>query len=82
MNRNGTGSRRPSAQPPTGPRYPDVVVKLTGANGNALNVVGMTRRALDRHGVSDDVVESYVRQALSGNYDKVLSTTLEWVTVC
>ena len=74
--------RRPSAQPPTGPRFPDVVVKLTGANGNALNIVGMTRRALDRHGVSDDVVESYVRQALSGNYDKVLSTTLEWVTVC
>ena len=75
-------NRRPSAQPPTGPRYPEVVVKLTGANGNALNVVGITRRALDRHGVSDDVVESYVRQALSGNYDKVLSTTLEWVTVC
>ena len=74
--------RRPSAEPPTGPRFPDVVVKLTGANGNALNIVGMTRRALDRHGVSDDVVESYVRQALSGNYDKVLSTTLEWVTVC
>ena len=81
MNRNGTGSRRPSTEPPTGPRYPDVVVKLTGANGNALNVVGMTRRALDRHGVSDDVVESYVRDALAGDYDRVLATTLAWVKV-
>ena len=74
--------RRPSAQPPTGPRYPEVVVKLTGSNGNALNVVGMTRRALERHDVADDVIESYIRSALSGNYGKVLSTTLEWVTVC
>ena len=73
--------RRPSAEPPTGPRYPEVVVKLTGSSGNALSVVGLVRRALDRHGVPDDVVESYVRRALSGNYDRVLSTTLDWVTV-
>lgn len=69
------------AAPATGPLFPHVHVQLTGADGNAMVIVGKVRRALDKHGVSGDVAETFVRQALSGDYDHVIQTCMRWVDV-
>ena len=73
--------KRTVAVETTGPLYPNVVVRLTGTDGNAMNVVGRVRRALDKAGVPDDVVETFVRKALSGDYDNMLQTCMRWVEV-
>lgn len=64
-----------------GPYYPQVTVQLSGMDGNAMAIVGRVRRALDRAGINDDVVETFVRQALSGDYDHVIQTCMKWVDV-
>ena len=67
--------------PGNGIRYPEIGVRLTGTDGNALAIVGKVRRALDGHGVHDDECEAFVREALSGDYDNVLQTAMRWVTI-
>lgn len=62
-------------------KYPDVVVHLTGENGNAMNILCKVRRALKQSGVSYSEVEQYTREATSGDYDNLLQVTMRYVTV-
>ena len=67
---------------PTGPvRHPDVTVDLTGVSSNALALVGAVSTALRKAGVPREEIEDFRREALSGNYDKVLATLTSWVSV-
>lgn len=61
------------------PKYPDVHVQLSGEDGNAFAIIGRTRRAMRRAGVVDAEIDAYSQEATSGNYDKVLQTTMAWV---
>lgn len=62
-------------------RYPDVRVRLTGRDGNALAIVGAVSRALRDAHVSRQDVEAFQAEALAGDYEKVLRVALSWVTV-
>lgn len=62
-------------------RYPDVIVKLTGTDGNAFSIMGAVRRALRRAGVPSEEVREFTEQATSGDYTNVISTAMKWVTV-
>lgn len=61
-------------------KYPKVKVRLTGENGNAFTIIGRTVAALRHGGVSSEEVEQYRTEAMSGDYDNVLQTTMRWVT--
>ena len=63
------------------PRYPNVEVQLVGQDGNAISMIGRTRRALRKAGVDRKEIDLFADQALSGDYDKVLSTIRKWVNV-
>jgi len=63
------------------PKYPDIEVELLGENGNAMVMVSKTRRALMRGEVPPEEVKEFFEEALSGDYDKVVRTILNWVTV-
>lgn len=65
----------------TEPKYPDVEVQLSGEDGNAFMMIGKTRRALKRHGVSDEEIEQFSTEATSGDYNNVIATIGRWVTV-
>lgn len=65
----------------TEPKYPDVEVQLSGEDGNAFMMIGKTRRALKRHGVSDEEIEQFSTEATSGDYDNVINTIGRWVEV-
>jgi len=61
-------------------RHPDVVVQLTGEDGNAFAILGTVRRALHQAGHADDAAEFFA-EATSGDYDHLLRTCMRWVTV-
>lgn len=62
-------------------KYPDVKVKLVGQNGNAFFIISRVSNALMNAGVPKAEVDQYREEAMSGDYDNVLATTMAWVSV-
>lgn len=62
-------------------KFPEIEVQLTGQNGNAFNLIGIVKRELRRNGVSEQLQKAFVADATSGDYDHVLQTCMQWVTV-
>lgn len=71
------------------PKYPDVTVRLVGVDSNAGTIMGEVTRALKTHlrseGLGGPFIEQTVRdfrrEAISGDYDHLLRTCMEWVNV-
>jgi len=61
------------------PRYPDCTVQLSGEDGNAFFIIGRTTKALRRAGAPKEDIDAYTADAMSGDYDHVLQTTMRWV---
>lgn len=70
-------------------RYPQVRVRLVGADGNAFAVIGRVTQAL-RDGLKEagmehraimSEVSAFQKEATSGDYDHLLATAMRWVTV-
>ena len=57
------------------------VVVLIGADGNALNIVGLCRRAARKAGWKDEKWQKVSDEMLSGNYDHVLQTAMKYFEV-
>ncbi len=60
-------------------KHPEVTVQLSNEDGNALAIVARTSRAMKTAGVSEEEIDEYRKEALSGAYDNVLTTTMRWV---
>ena len=58
----------------------DVVVQLEGEDGNAFSIIGRVRKALKRGGHAD-LVKAFTEEAMSGDYDHLLQTAMEYVEV-
>jgi hypothetical protein len=65
---------------PTGPKFPDVQVQLTGEDGNAFFIIGRVSQALRRAG-HGEVIQEFQNEAMSGDYNHVLQTVMRWVEV-
>jgi len=63
-----------------GPLYPDVEVQLTGLDSNAMVLMSAVTQALKRAGYRD-AVDPFRREAMSGDYDHLLSTCMRYVNV-
>jgi hypothetical protein len=63
------------------PLYPRAHPHLTGANGNAFNVIGIVKQALKGASVSSEAIEMYAKQATEGSYDDLLQTSMRWTEV-
>ena len=62
-------------------KHPQVIVRLVGEDGNGFMIASRVRRAMQRAGVSREECEEFFEEALSGDYDHLLQTVMEWVTV-
>jgi hypothetical protein len=62
-------------------KYPDVHVRLTGQDGNAFNVMGLTTKAMRRAGVAKEAINTYMTDAMSGDYNHLLTVTMQTVDV-
>ena len=59
----------------------NVKVKLLGEDGNAFNILGKVSKALRKAGYSENFINEYQRQAMSGDYDTLLMITMSYVEV-
>lgn len=66
---------------PDRPKYPGVVVTLTGTDGNAAAIVQTVIRHLRREGIPRTEQMEYRREALAGDYEHLLMVTERWVHV-
>jgi len=62
------------------PKY-NVRVPLIGQDGNAFAVIGSVQRALRKAGAPKEEINQYLKEAMSGDYDNLLRTTMDWVEV-
>jgi len=82
MNHEPTSRDRPPTQPEQNrPRHPEITVQLTCINGNAFNILGTVRRALEAAGLNQDEIDAFHTEATSGDYDHLLQTCMRWVDV-
>ena len=63
------------------PKYPNITVKLIGNDGNAFAIMGAVKTALRRAGVPKEEQDEYMKQSMSGDYDNLLVTAMNWVDV-
>ena len=61
------------------PKYPKIVVKLVGQDGNAFAILGSVNKALQRGGVSKEERDVFMADATSGDYDHLLQTVMKTV---
>lgn len=63
------------------PKYPEIQVQLVGLDGNAWSIMARVSSALEDSGISEEEVEQYLTESKSGDYDHLLRTATEWVSV-
>ena len=56
-------------------------VKLVGTEGNAFVILGKVKAALRKAGQVEEA-EAFLKEAMSGDYDHLLATAMEYVDVC
>ena len=59
-------------------KYPEVSLELVGQDGNAFSILGRAQKAARRAGLSREVIEKFMAEATSGDYNHLLGTTMEW----
>ena len=62
-------------------KYPDVRVKLVGTDGNAFSILGNVVRIAKKHKVPQSDIDEFMKEAMSGDYDNLLSTCIKWFNV-
>ncbi len=62
-------------------KYPDIEVELSEQDGNAFSIIGRVSKALRKANVPQGELESFRKEATSGDYDNVIQTAMKWVNV-
>ena len=52
-------------------------LELVGADGNAFNVLGLAKRAAKKAEWSQEEIDAFMKEAMSGNYDNLLATCMK-----
>ena len=62
-------------------KYPNIEVQLTGNDGNAFAILAAVTKALRKNKVSKEEIDQFQKDAMSGDYNNLLTTCMKWVTV-
>ena len=54
---------------------------LTGTDGNAGAIMSKVVRELQRNRVTREEIDLFRKECMSGNYEQLLQTCMEWVNV-
>lgn len=63
------------------PPEPRAKVKLVGKDGNAFNLLGLCKQAGRKAGYSKEQIDTFLDEAMSGDYDHLLVTCCKWFEV-
>lgn len=59
-------------------RHPEILVQLSGHDGNAFMILGLCQKAARRAGLSETEIIAFYREAAQGDYDQLLQTVNRW----
>ena len=62
-------------------KFPEIKVQLTGTDGNAFAIMGKVLGAMKRAKVPLEDIEACQDKMMSGDYDNLLRTAMEYVEV-
>lgn len=62
-------------------KYPQVKVRLVGEDGNAFAILGSVCRSMRSAKLTQEQIDEYREDAMSGDYEHLLATTLDYVVV-
>ncbi len=62
-------------------KYPKITVQLSDRDGNAFSVIGAVTKALKNANVAKERIDEFCDEAMSGDYDHLLQTCMQWVNV-
>jgi hypothetical protein len=62
-------------------KYPNIKVKLVGNDGNAFAIMGAVKNALRKNNVPKEEIDKYLEESMSGDYNNLLCTAMNWVDV-
>ena len=65
------------------PLFPEAHITFNryGPTGNAWYILGAASRALAKAGATPEQVQEYNKDAMSSDYEHLISVTEQWVTV-
>lgn len=63
------------------PKHPEIIVTLTGHDGNAFAVLGRCREAVVEASLTDDEIAAFMAEAMAGDYDHLLQTAMRWFEI-
>ena len=63
------------------PKHPEIVVHISGRDGNAFAVLGHCRSAAEEAGLPEDEIASFTTEATAGDYDHLLQTAMRWFDI-
>ncbi|MDR5654215.1 hypothetical protein [Ruixingdingia sedimenti] len=63
------------------PKHPDVIVIISGHDGNAFVVLGRCCQAAREAGHSEEEIAKFMTEATAGDYDHLLQTAMRWFEV-
>ena len=56
-------------------------LKLTGVDGNAFSIMGKAQSAAKKDKWTEEKIKEYLDKAMSGDYNNLLKTTMEYFEV-
>jgi len=59
----------------------DIKVQLTGRDGNAYAIMSAVSKALRQAGVSEEEINQYQDESMSGDYENLLLVAAQWVNI-
>ena len=59
----------------------NVEVQLTGEDGNAFAIMAQVQKALRKAGATREDIDKYIEESMSGEYDNLLRTAMDYVKV-
>lgn len=59
----------------------DITVQLVGTDGNAFALMGKVKSGLRKAGATPEEQKEFLAEAMSGDYNHLLSTCMSWVNV-
>ena len=59
----------------------DVTVELIGEDGNAFYILGKVKKEMRKQGIVKYVIDDFLEEAMSGDYDHLLRTCMKYVNV-
>ncbi|MBQ7659501.1 MAG: hypothetical protein IJS26_01985 [Alphaproteobacteria bacterium] len=62
-------------------KYPDITVKIIGANGNAFCILGICTREMRRHKLPQSEIDNFMSEATHGDYNHLLCVVMNWFNV-